>query len=86
VGLGTAMQAALLIQEALRSESDSMTSLSWHSLPLCDQVLSGPSLMTSYDVTPIRWFLGQLSPHSMRVFWSSRRHKVSHDCCCCCLS
>jgi secreted Zn-dependent insulinase-like peptidase len=31
--------------------------------------------MTSYDVTPVRWFLEQLSPSSMNVFWSSRRHK-----------
>jgi hypothetical protein len=55
-----------------------------HCPVLCDQVLSGPVLMMSYDVTPIRWFLNQLSPHSMRVFWSSKRHKVSHSRCCFC--
>jgi secreted Zn-dependent insulinase-like peptidase len=43
------------------------------------QVLSGPSLMMSYDVTPVRWFLQQLSPSSMNVFWSSRRHKGHTD-------
>lgn len=42
-------------------------------LPL--QVLSGPALMTRYDVTPIRWFLSQLRADSMMMFWSSRRHQ-----------
>jgi secreted Zn-dependent insulinase-like peptidase len=35
--------------------------------------------MMSYDATPVRWFLQQLSPSSMNVFWSSRRHKGHTD-------
>lgn len=44
------------------------------------QVLSGPVLMTGpFDAGPIRWFLQQLTPASMNVFWSSRRHSGSTD-------
>lgn len=44
------------------------------------QVLSGPVLMTGpFDAGPIRWFLQQLTPASMNVFWSSRRHSGNID-------
>lgn len=33
----------------------------------------------SYDINPIRWFLQQLTPTSMNVFWSSKHHKGSTD-------
>lgn len=35
--------------------------------------------MTLYDISPIRWFLQQLSPSSMNVFLSSRLHKGHTD-------
>jgi secreted Zn-dependent insulinase-like peptidase len=44
------------------------------------QVLSGPVLMTGpFDAGPVRWFLQQLTPASMNVFYSSRRHSGSTD-------
>jgi secreted Zn-dependent insulinase-like peptidase len=39
-----------------------------------DETLSGPVLMTQFDASLLRWFVGQLTVPNMNVYYSSRRN------------